>query len=155
MKKMFFLSFLLISTATHCMETNELDLSKATPKERQNLMRTHCHNVENLQLPYFQENHHLIAEKKQQFKNVYSHGYSALGFAAIAIKVYSAHQAHSFNNEFVFIFEGASYTEKKNLIQKLRHGCGLKPTQKDRELALKIESEAGIELADGKSDLLD
>jgi hypothetical protein len=153
MKKMFFLSFLLIPATTHCME-EKLNLSKATPIERQDLIRTHYSNVENIIFPYFQENHHLIDQKQQEFKKINSHGYSALGFAAVAIKVYSSHRVLSINNEPSIIFDGVSYAEKKDFIQKLRQ-YGFEPTEKDRELALQIELEAEIKRDDGKSDLLD
>ena len=152
MKKIFFLSFFLIPITTYCMEVKEVNLSKMKPIERQDFLDYNNHSFMDtnyIGIPYFYENHHedFVKLHEKELKKINFHGYSALGIAAIAIKVYSLPDKNKEN------FDEAPYNEKKAFIQKLLE-CGFKPTQKDRELALQVELEADIIHSNNKSDLL-
>jgi hypothetical protein len=150
MKKIFFLSFLLIPATVCCMETKELNLNEMTRSERQELLNySQFMETADIAIPYFQENHRLdfVKNKQKSLKAINVHEYSAIGIAAIAIQVYSLPDKNK------TIFDEAPYQEKKSFIKHLLD-YGLKPTEKDKVLAWQVELEAGIIHSNNKSDLL-
>lgn len=171
-KHLFLLSFLCIIAPIFCMEkeNKNLEFSLNNPNNRIQLVQTLIDTVPIIEQVFYHENHksntlakYILATKKDKQLNI--HGYSLLGFTAIATKLYSSSKDPEY----------APYEERKALIKKLQqsgreYDCnfgrestalqikrepGLIPTAKDRELALIIEQEAGKARADGKSDLFD
>jgi hypothetical protein len=153
-KKLFFLSFLLMSFALHCMEKNNTEFTLNLPNNRIELASKLVEDYDPLIYPFYCENHGFALghySKIEPFKEANFNGYSFLGFAAIAIKVYPS---KAFKADTTKYPEYAPYADRKNLIMALRER-GWKPTRKDRELALIVEKEENIISFNDRSDLFD
>ena len=153
-KKLFFLSLLLMGFALHCMEKNNAKFTLNSPDNRLELASQLVEDCDTLIYPFYHENHNFALghySKIEPCKEINIHGYSFLGFAAIAIKAYPSIDAKWHTSTYP---EYAPYADRKKFIKTLREH-GWKPTQKDRELALIVEKEAGIIHNDGRSDLFD
>ena len=154
-KKLLFLSLLFTTAATRCMETNNAEFTLNSLDNRHKLMDKLTGACPAIIYPYYHENHSFALgqhySKVKACKGVAINGYSMLGFAAIAIKVYPSLDAEWHTTTYP---EYAPYEDRKNLIKALLSD-GWKPTKKDRELALIVEEEAGIITINDRSDLLD
>lgn len=150
-KKLFFLSLLVITTATQCMENNSEEFSLTAPDKRFELVSKLMLACPNIKYPYYHENHtcaiDVFCSEVKVWQGVSINGYSFLGFAAIAINVFPSLEMQKYP-------EYAPYDDRKDFIKTLMLR-GFKPTNKDRELAFMVEKEARILRHDGKSDLFD
>src|SRR5437764_3078123 len=133
-KKLFFLSFLCITIATQCMETNDSEFTLNSPENRHELMSKLTVACPAITYPYYHENHSFALSdhypKVKAYNGVDINGYSMLGFAAIAIKNYPS---SGFKPGTTIYPEYAPYADRKKFIQALCKN-GWKPTTKDREL---------------------
>lgn len=154
-KKIFFLSFLLLTPIIQCMKVekkNKDEKFKLVSNDTIDLDKTTNFTsvVPDLGLVFFQENHchvenHLSELEKHRETNI--NGYSFLGFAAIAIHVYPEDLLQKYPKL-------APYEDRKKMV-KILLNHGFEPTPQDRELALIVEKQEGINYINGKSDLFD
>jgi len=137
------------------METNNSKFTLNSPENRLELASKLVEDCETLIYPFYRENHGLALNSHysriEALKGKDISGYSVLGFAAIAIKIYPS---KAFKPDITIYPEHAPYDDRKKFIKALRER-GWKPTPKDIELALIVEKEAGIISHNGRSDLFD
>ena len=156
-KKLFFLSLLFITAATHCMEKNNSEFTLNSPDSRNESILKLIKAYPNIVYPYYRENHNFALMDYYYYSNIKPskgisiNGYSFIGFAAMAITVHPSEEVETGAKKYP---EYAPYDDRKNFIKALLKR-GWKPTQKDRELALSVEKEEGIKSFNGRSDLLD
>ena len=119
------------------MKTKGPNLSKMSPKKRHEFVLQNLYNKKQpIETVYYQENHDHAGIMQKQLKTIDVHGYSAIGLAAVSIKVLSlmpTDKKEYFNEE--------SYKEKKHYIKQLKK-LGIKATSKDKQLLLQIKKEA-------------